>query len=434
MKLELGKFPVSAVREGSNTGYRDGVLSLDTESLTRLVLENPAIVHARIEIARPGDSVRVVGYRDVVAPQIKVDGPGVAYPGICGRPADFAGRGRTHRIDGVGVVNLADTEAPPGGTVEKRTHGFDTLFDMSGPSASLIPYSQLNNICLVLHTDRNLSESARAWAAEAATLRVSDAIAETVRGETPAEVQTFESPESDSDLPRVVYISCHGSPEHYADAVRAYGTSIYGLSRLNAPWLLNPNEWLDGAVAGRDSWILVNNPVIMDLYSRHNRDLIFAGCIAIRTRWSQQVEKNVTSNQAAKIAQQVGATGAGVTWDAGGNDFMEVIRTVQACEQIGVNAVFLTFEEHPDNGSPLLEPLPDARAIITTGWGRNELMSEASIPEYDEPLPAVDKVIGRQSIMANQNALSGQVNSRSELPTYMWVDRYGSTSWSAFDY
>ncbi len=94
----------------------------------------------------------------------------------------------------------------------------------------------------------------------------------------------------------------------------------------------------------------------------------------------------------------------------------------------------MTFEEHPDNGSPLLEPLPDARAIITTGWGRNELMSEASIPEYDEPLPAVDKVIGRQSIMANQNALLGQVNSRSEPPTYMCVDRYGSTSWSAFDY
>ena len=100
---------------------------------------------------------------------------------------------------------------------------------------------------------------------------MSDAIAETVRDEIPAEVQTFESPESDADLPRVVYISCHNSPEHYADAVRAYGTSIYGLSRLNAPWLLNPNEWLDGAVAGRDSWILVNNPVIADLYSRHNQ-------------------------------------------------------------------------------------------------------------------------------------------------------------------
>ena len=85
----------------------------------------------------------------MVAPQVKVAGPGVAYPGICGRPAEFVGRGRTHRVDGVGVVNLADTEPPPGGEAEKLGHGFDTLFDMSGPSASIIPYSQLNNVCLV---------------------------------------------------------------------------------------------------------------------------------------------------------------------------------------------------------------------------------------------------------------------------------------------
>ena len=77
----------------------------------------------------------------------------------------------------------------------------------------------------------------------------------------------------------------------------------------------------------------------------------------------------MTSNQAAKIAQQIGATGAVVTWDAGGNDFMEVIRTVQACEQIGINVVFLTFEEHPDNGSPLLEPLPEAECDSHHGMG-----------------------------------------------------------------
>ena len=36
--------------------------------------------------------------------------------------------------------------------------------------------------------------------------------------------------------------------------------------------------------------------------------------------------------------------------------------------------------------------------------------------------------------MANQNAQSGQIDSHSELRTFLWVDRYGSTSWSAFDY
>ena len=430
MKLELGKFPVSEVREGSHTDYRDGVLTVDTESLTRLVLENPAIVHARIEIVRPGIPLGSLDIATLWRRKSRLKGR--AWPtraSAVGQPNSPAGAGPT------GSTVLAWSISPtPSPRLEARPRNWLTdSIRCSTCQARRLPSSPIRNSPCTQHrselvgTGPRLGGRGRDVGGERCHCRDRSR-------RNPAEVQTFESPESDADLPRVVYISCHNSPEHYADAVRAYGTSIYGLSRLNAPWLLNPNEWLDGAVAGRDSWILVNNPVIMDLYSRHNRDLIFAGCIAIRTRWSQQVEKNVTSNQAAKIAQQVGATGAVVTWDAGGNDFMEVIRTVQACEQIGINAVFLTFEEHPDNGSPLLEPLPEARAIITTGWGRNELMSESSIPEYDEPLPAVDKVIGRQSIMANQNAQSGQVDSHSELRSYLWVDRYGSTAWSAFDY
>lgn len=434
MRLELGSFPVTDVDAGSETSYSDGLLTVDLDHLVERVLEDPAITHAGIEIARPGDSTRIVGYRDVLEPRVKVEGPGVCYPGICDRDAETVGRGRTHRLDGVGVVNLTDATPPPGVSEEPRTHGFDTLFDMSGSSAGFIPYGGLHNICLSVNTDRNLSDAARAWAGEAASIAVSDILAETVRSTTPPRLETFESPECDRDLPRVVYISCHNSPEHYADAVRAFGTGIYGLTRLNAPWLLNPNEWLDGAVAGRDSWILANNPVIRDLYARHGSEIIFAGCIAIRTRWSHQVEKNVTSNQAAKMALQVGASGAVITWDAGGNDFMEVIRTVQACEKVGINTVFLTTEEHPDTGSPLLEPLPEARAVVSTGWGRNELMPIESVPEYDPPLPGVDRVIGRQTILANQNSLSGSIDAHDELRTYHWVDRYGSTSWSALDY
>ena len=147
-----------------------------------------------------------------------------------------------------------------------------------------------------------------------------------------------------------------------------------------------------------------------------------------------QTEKNITSNQAAKIASQIGAEGAIITWDNGGNDFMEVIRTVKACEDSKIKTVFITFEEHPDTGSPLLETLPEARAIVSTGWGRNELMPIDSIPEYDLKLPQVNTVIGKKSIFANQNALSGTIDARSELRTYLWNDRYGVNKWSAFDY
>ena len=57
-----------------------------------------------------------------------------------------------------------------------------------------------------------------------------------------------------------------------------------------------------------------------------------------------------------------------------------------------------------------------------------------SIPEYDLKLPQVNTVIGKKSIFANQNALSGTIDARSELRTYLWNDRYGVNKWSAFDY
>ncbi len=57
-----------------------------------------------------------------------------------------------------------------------------------------------------------------------------------------------------------------------------------------------------------------------------------------------------------------------------------------------------------------------------------------SIPDYDERLPAVEHVIGGSWILANQNSLTGRIDAHDELRTHHWVDRYGFTTWSAFDY
>lgn len=446
MKLKIGTFHVKDVVSDNLTTYEDGILKLNIQDLINEVLSDRAIIYASIEITKPGDSTRIVGYRDIIEPRIKISGNGICYPGICNRSAETVGTGTTYRLDGVGVVNISDVTPPPTQkndvnlkNVKQIKSGFDILFDMSGPSADIIPYSKIFNVCLIINTDSDLSKEARAWASQEATLKVSDKLSQTVIGKNPTDIEVFDSPTSaNQELPKVVYISCHNSPEHYSDSVRSYGTAIYGLTRLTTPWLLNPNEWFDGAVAGGNngctSWLLVNNPVIKDLYRRHGKEINFVGCIAIRSRWSHQVEKNITSNQAAKIASQIGAVGAVITWDAGGNDFMEVIRTVKACEDININTVFITFEEHPDTGSPLLESLPEAKAIVSTGWGRNELMPIDSIPEYDLRLPEVEHVIGKRDIFANQNELSGTIDSKSELRTYLWSDRYGMNKWSAFDY
>ena len=139
------------------------------------------------------------------------------------------------------------------------------------------------------------------------------------------------------------------SPQHYANSLNAYGVAIYGLTRQTPPWVLRPTEILDGAICGSYSYEMANNPVVMGLLRKHRAgECNFLGVITIRTRWSSQAEKNVQSGQTARIARDLGASGAVVTWDAGGNDFMEVARVVQACERAGIDTVLLTGEEDPE--------------------------------------------------------------------------------------
>jgi hypothetical protein len=111
----------------------------------------------------------------------------------------------------------------------------------------------------------------------------------------------------------------------------AFCTTAYGLTQLTPPWYLHPNEILDGALTGpyrtafAMSWTVANNPLLSDLYRRHGRDWNFLGVISLRTEWTTQTEKQLMANQTAKLARQLGAQGAVVTWDAGGNEFIEGI-------------------------------------------------------------------------------------------------------------
>ena len=94
--------------------------------------EDPRIVSAELDIARPGESVRIWPVRDVIEPRVKVEGPGICYPGICGREITTVGEGRTHRLAGMGVVEVS--------SVNWHDSGGDfveTYLDMSGSYAGM---------------------------------------------------------------------------------------------------------------------------------------------------------------------------------------------------------------------------------------------------------------------------------------------------------
>src|SRR3989442_484488 len=332
MRLEMGTFPVTDTAFDRTTRYDAGRLMVDREAVLAAVRQDSRIATAELEIARPGESVRIWPVRDVIEPRVKVEGPGVCYPGICGRDIATVGEGRTHRLAGMGV-------------------------------------------------------------GEVSSVNLHDA-----RGD-------------------------------------------YVLPQLTPPWYLHPNEILDGALTGpyrtafAMSWTVANNPLLSDLYRRHGRDWNFLGVISLRTEWTTQTEKQLMANQTAKLARQLGAQGAVVTWDAGGNEFIEVVRSIQACERLGIKTVFLTSEDDATDGAPtMLEPLPEADAIVSTSFFKNVTLA---VPEA----PAVARVIGLPTKTVRRGSTVGlHGGADAALPTagpppppWRYDDHHGFNSLSCIE-
>src|SRR5438477_8383509 len=187
MRLELGTFPVHELAFGPATRYESGRLTVDRDAALAVVREDPRIATAELEIARPGESVRIWPVRDVIEPRVKVEGPGVCYPGICGRDIATVGEGRTHRLAGMGVVEVSSVNWHDAGG-----DYVETYLDMSGPYGQMYPYQKLVNLCLVVEPDATLNEEVKNYAVHKAALTVADQLGEAVRSLTPTEREVFE--------------------------------------------------------------------------------------------------------------------------------------------------------------------------------------------------------------------------------------------------
>lgn len=428
MRLELGACPVHEVVLGSRTRYDDGRLEVDASEVLTIAGRDPCITRVDLDLARPGESVRIVNVQDVIEPRLKVEGPGVAYPAVCGRSVETVGQGRTLRLTGVGVVMCADL-------VPYKSAPF-TIFrssiDMAGPAAAP-PYSTLHHLCLSYETDPAVDYPERNEAAWNATFAVAERLAQTLAGQTPSHVDVFEHAPVAPALPKVVLILNIHSVEHHAGTVFGFGESVYGLSRLHPPWLLYPTEILDGCIARRNTWMNANDPLIQDMLRAHGRDFNFLGVVVQRTRWSYQPEKDLTADQTAKIAAMIGADGVLITSDVGGNDFVEVAATVRACVRLGLKTVFMSTEEASEDGAkpPWLVPVPEADAIVSLGSGPSAF-GRAGRPQR----PAMQRAIGGPVLYTDGDALDG-----APLPATATVPggrgeggRWGSGRQSSFDY
>ena len=105
MKLELGYIDIRGIRFGDCNAVEYGILTVNPDQLIEQVLADPHIKSARLEIANPGDSIRITPVKDVIEPRVKVQGPGGIFPGMVSK-VDTVGSGKTHVLRGMAVVTV----------------------------------------------------------------------------------------------------------------------------------------------------------------------------------------------------------------------------------------------------------------------------------------------------------------------------------------
>jgi glycine reductase complex component B subunit alpha and beta len=335
----------------------------------------PELEGVGVHVVRGGEPVRLTHVLDAVEPRARPDGR-AAFP-LEGR----AGEGRTNRLDDIVVFSCLDFPAE-----ERTLHEQESVVDLAGPGAVLTPYAAGTNVVLTFRPRDDLgNEELEAWARRT-TLAAGEKLARPTLDAEPAEVERFELRPVDESLPAVAALV------QLSDLGPLYYQFVYGVPAGSAglPRVVDPVELLDGAVTcGEYHWAALRNPTIAfqrstlvrSLYRDHGRRLRFAGVVLMRGYEQTAADKQRAAAAAAEAAAGLGADGAIVTTDAGGNSHTDVMLTVRACEEAGIRTTAIVAEmADPDSTtSGLTDWVPEADAIVSAG--NSEELIPAWTPE-----------------------------------------------------
>ncbi len=389
----MASYGVRDVRFGSPTRYDDGVLWVDRDELRRLLLRSGDFADVAIEVARPGEAVRLIHVVDAAEPRYKPDGP-TDFPGFVG-PQRTVGEGRTNRLAGLAVVSVGDAVAG------EPTYWREALIDMSGPGADATVFGGTLNLVLAFAPTAKFLDASQPEASightqigslvsqrynrsiRQAQLEAAVYLARTTAGRRPDSTRTYELTPVDPALPRVVYL------------FQVNGVSIYADdTMLPVPTVMHPNEILDGALINFQANIHAayryityfnqNHAVIDELYARHGVDLNFVAAI-LYPRGAMQVEKkDMLAEYVVKLMRMLGAQGACSSYTGGGHSAVDFMMICERCERLGIKTVQLMPESYGTPDEPgFVYYVPEAVAIASMGRATQEI-----------GLPAPARVIG----------------------------------------
>lgn len=382
MRLDLGKIFIKDVQFGSTTEVKGGVLTVNKEELIAHISGDERIASIDVDLAKPGEEVRIMPVKDVIEPRVKVEGNGGVFPGWISK-VDTVGAGRTHILKGAAIVTTG------------KIVGFqEGIVDMTGPGADYTPFSKTLNIVITANPVDNLPQHEHEAAVRMIGYKAATYVAEAGRNVEPDEIETFETKpffegnDEYKDLPRVGYVYMLQSQGLLHD------TYLYGVDvKQILPTMIYPTEVFDGAITSGNcvsacdkntTYHHQNSPVITDLYKYHGKEYNFVGCIVTNEN-VYLADKERSSNYVAKLASMLQLDAAIVSEEGFGNPDADLIMNCKKLEAQGIKTVLVTDEyAGRDGASQSLADADPAGTAVVTGGNANEVIT----------LPPMKKIIG----------------------------------------
>jgi glycine reductase len=381
MNLELRKIQIKDVVLGEKNNIENNTLFLNQSLLSDLIKEDKRIKDVTFDIAKPGESTRILPVKDVIEPRAKLDGE--IFSGTFGVQFEEGGSGITYVLNGCSVV----TTGPIVGFQEG-------LIDMSGPAAQYSLFSKLINIVMVIVKEENINQHEHEEAVRLAGIKAANYI-----GKIGLQYEEYETEKYEwknigekhseyDDLPKVVYVyNCMSQG-------LLHDTYFYGRdTKLIIPTIISPLEVMDGAIVSGNcvspgskttTYHHLNNSVIKECLKKHGKEINFMG-IVLNPLMVTLKEKYRNCMLTARQVEMLGADGVVISQEGFGNPTTDLMIICQSLEKKGIKTVIITNEDAGADG--FSESLPDsvneAVAIVSTGNSNETIM-----------LPKMNKIIG----------------------------------------
>ena len=385
MELALLDYSIDQLEWGPRSVLTGRSLTLSQADIRDLLGDLSHGIRVDFELARPGESKRIVHVLDTVLPIAKLSSSASAFPGF-NDSATLVGTGKTARLKNL-LVTVAgrfpqfESLSP----IEKPREG---IIDMAGVGAPYAYGSDRFHLVLTLTPDPSVSNAGFDQALRNMALRCAGFLAQVEKTNCEPAEQRIALPPVDQRLPKVVLIYQVQSQLCCARTFY-YGEEI----SKTLPTFVHPGEFFDGAVVSGNykserkvpTSLHCDNPFIAELLARHGKTLNFLGVILSRGYNDSFEQKKKLGLWVARLARNLGADGAVAFMEGTGNGTVDFMQTVKACEDEGIKTAAVLHESNGPKGyeRPLVDHPNEADGMISRGNVSEKIY-----------IPPLDSVIG----------------------------------------